>query len=118
MTRRATLGGSVAALAVLAVAAHLSVGNAALVPSPSLAAQMCLGKTVTHQGTSGIDNIVGTPGRDVINSLGGEDRIDGQGGDDRICAGDGNDYIVGGGGNDRMDGQRGADTVSSSEAGE
>jgi hypothetical protein len=53
MTRRATLGGSVAALAVLAVAAHLSVGNAALVPSPSLAAQMCLGKTSPIQAHPG-----------------------------------------------------------------
>lgn len=81
-------------MAVLLVSALLSAAKGSLGDTPSLSAPLCMGKPVTQQGTSGIDNLVGTPGRDVILSLGGDDRIDGRGGGDLICAGESNGVTV------------------------
>jgi len=79
--------------------------------APPVAGQTCMGRIITHLGTSGNDTITGTAGSDVIHGLGGNDEIFGLQGNDLICGGDGDDTIHAGRGNDQAWGGQGFDVL-------
>jgi len=78
--------------------------------SPS-ATETCNGRSATHVGTAGNDEISGTPGRDVIAALGGKDEVSGLAGKDLICGGSGKDTLKGGKNKDKLYGQKGKDKL-------
>jgi Ca2+-binding RTX toxin-like protein len=84
----------------------------------------CAGRTATHVGTNGNDEILGTSGPDVILALGGNDVVKSRDGNDVVCGGSGNDRLrmgnsekggtdmaFGQGGRDKLFGQGGRDVL-------
>jgi Ca2+-binding RTX toxin-like protein len=75
----------------------------------------CAGRTATHVGTNGNDQILGTSGPDVILALGGNDIVKSRDGNDVVCGGPGNDRLRMGnsekGGADKAFGQGGRDKL-------
>jgi Ca2+-binding RTX toxin-like protein len=75
----------------------------------------CAGRTATHVGTNGNDEILGTSGPDVILALGGNDIVKSRDGNDVVCGGSGNDRLRMGnsekGGADKAFGQGGRDKL-------
>ena len=67
--------------------------------------------TVTHPGSTGIDNIVGTSGPDIMIGGLGNDTFNGGAGGDVARGGAGNDLFIAGSGPDKFDGGSGIDTV-------
>jgi Ca2+-binding RTX toxin-like protein len=84
----------------------------------------CAGRTATHVGTNGDDEILGTNGKDVVLALGGNDVVKSRDGNDVVCGGAGNDRLrmgnsekggvdmaFGQGGRDKLFGQGGRDVL-------
>jgi RTX calcium-binding nonapeptide repeat (4 copies) len=84
----------------------------------------CAGRTATHVGTNGNDEILGTNGKDVVLALGGNDVVKSRDGNDVVCGGAGNDRLrmgnsekggvdmaFGQGGRDKLFGQGGRDVL-------
>jgi Ca2+-binding RTX toxin-like protein len=100
-------GSSLIALLML-IGASLTV----MMPVASAAKPKCFGRTATHVGTGGDNEINGTAGNDVIVAKGGNDSIRSGKGNDYICAGGGGfDVIFSGAGNDKISGEGGDDVV-------
>ena len=73
------------------------------------------GDTLTQNGTSGADNILGISHDDIIKGAGGADTLIGFAGDDFLSGQGGNDYAGGGEGDDQIFMGSGADSVEGGE---